>query len=766
MAKTTSSQVANVGAQIDKELIMIAIFSGIGFIAGIVLGIKTGAGIGQSIGIGLWGGIGIGGTLGYFFAWMPFMFTGCRLMGDSVERAIKHTLFVGLFYLVVGIFAGFFFPLILALIKLSRRKKCIKVFIGEERVISAIDNYLKSEIYVDREKSHSIVNHIVANFMLAKNGITEKNLKKLKVAEFMEYVNNTKAVKPRVAHGKGTFKGLEDIHTHTQSIERHNNNVNVGQSTKQSGVLFDNEFTTAAILKSDQDEQMSKKEEEKDHFTDKRDAKKYRTVKIGNQLWMAENLSYKTDNSWCYDNDESDCKKYGRLYTWDAAKNACPAGWRLPTCKEWDELITTVGGSSAAGKKLKTISGWNDNGNGTDDYGFSALPGGYRASGKNLGGGSYGNWWTATEHDGDNAHIRSIHYKHDKVGDSLFNKCCGFSVRCIQINSGVKTISNASEYVERGRICEKQGDIDNAFANYTEAIRLDPNYADAYCCRSSVYRGNPDGAISDCNEAIRLEPNYTGAYFCRGCAYEEKGDPDRAIADYSSAIRIDPSYALAYWARGNVYKDKGDLNKAISDYNTTLRFDPNYAPAYISRANAYDGVGNLDKAIMDYNEALRLKPNSSKYCMLRGIMHERNGDMNSALADYNDAIRLDPNNAGAYCCRGMFYRSNNNLDKAIADYTKAIILDPNEASAYDRRGWAYISKNDPYNACADFDHAIELEPNRESAYHGRGACHAHLGHIQEAIYDFEKLLSLTNNSNIAAEAHGAIKELRKRIKKR
>jgi len=169
------------------------------------------------------------------------------------------------------------------------------------------------------------------------------------------------------------------------------------------------------------------------YFKDPRDGNVYRTVKIGNQVWMAENLNYKIDNSWCYGNDEANGKKYGRLYTWDAAMFACPVGWHLPTRQEWNEMVTTVGGRSIAGKKLKAISDWNENGNGTDDYGFLALPGGYRLSdGDFTSAGYYGYWWTATEGSDGNAYNRGMGYDYDRVYEDDDYKSNGYSVRCVQ----------------------------------------------------------------------------------------------------------------------------------------------------------------------------------------------------------------------------------------------------------------------------------------------------------------------------------------------
>jgi uncharacterized protein (TIGR02145 family) len=168
-------------------------------------------------------------------------------------------------------------------------------------------------------------------------------------------------------------------------------------------------------------------------FTDKRDGKTYRRVAIGGKTWMAENLNYETEKSWCYDNKESNCNKYGRLYDWKTAMTACPAGWHLPSNAEWDGLVGAAGGETTAGKKLKSISdGWNDNGNGTDEYGFSALPGGNRFSGGGFRNAGYnGVWWAATENGAGIAYYRNMNYFDDYVGSGSNYKSYAWSVRCV-----------------------------------------------------------------------------------------------------------------------------------------------------------------------------------------------------------------------------------------------------------------------------------------------------------------------------------------------
>jgi uncharacterized protein (TIGR02145 family) len=159
--------------------------------------------------------------------------------------------------------------------------------------------------------------------------------------------------------------------------------------------------------------------QEKGSFTDARDKKKYKTVKIGEQVWMAENLNYADKNSKCHDNKPANCTKYGRLYDWATAmalpdncnmvcdpamhqgQSICPSGWHLPNISEWNVLVNMAGGADTAGKVLKAQSGWNKNGNkngnGDDKFGFAALPGGFNSSiPSNLGKiGIVGSWWTS-----------------------------------------------------------------------------------------------------------------------------------------------------------------------------------------------------------------------------------------------------------------------------------------------------------------------------------------------------------------------------------
>jgi len=167
----------------------------------------------------------------------------------------------------------------------------------------------------------------------------------------------------------------------------------------------------------------------------------YKTVKIGDQAWMAENLNhdvsyYDVNGSRCYGNLESNCAIYGRLYNWNTALNVCPEGWHLPSDAEWTALTNYIessnGCSDCAGTKLKANSGWHNNGNGTDDYGFSALPGGNSDGGFGEFIGYYGFWWSSSNKSESNyAYIQYLYYNYSQVGVA-YAKGLWLSVRCIQ----------------------------------------------------------------------------------------------------------------------------------------------------------------------------------------------------------------------------------------------------------------------------------------------------------------------------------------------
>ena len=188
----------------------------------------------------------------------------------------------------------------------------------------------------------------------------------------------------------------------------------------------------------------------------------YQTVVIGSQTWFAENLNYAPSSGTFISCNTYDCATYGRLYDWSTAmalpsscnsnscssqiqsphRGICPSGWHIPSSEDWGKLSRYVDGTSGtnagyvsttAGKYLKNTSGWNSNGNGTNDYGFSALPGGDGLSGGSFYDvGNFGHWWSASEGLSDDAYTRNMSYNNDNANWHYYNKGSLFSVRCVQ----------------------------------------------------------------------------------------------------------------------------------------------------------------------------------------------------------------------------------------------------------------------------------------------------------------------------------------------
>jgi len=196
----------------------------------------------------------------------------------------------------------------------------------------------------------------------------------------------------------------------------------------------------------------------KGFLIDNRDGRKYKIVKIGKQVWMAENLNFEVHNSYCYKDNPTDCQKFGRFYIWSAAidsigmfstggkgfglgteqtpsgtiRGICPEGWHLPSEKEFEILVDAVGGADVAGKKLKSTSGWHNNGNGDDAFGFTALPIGNRDAEYFVGQGYWAKFWGSTGRKYIVANILSFNQGHDGRSSKEDMRWFALPVRCLK----------------------------------------------------------------------------------------------------------------------------------------------------------------------------------------------------------------------------------------------------------------------------------------------------------------------------------------------
>ena len=230
-------------------------------------------------------------------------------------------------------------------------------------------------------------------------------------------------------------------------------------------------------------------------------------------------------------------------------------------------------------------------------------------------------------------------------------------------------------------------------------------------------------AMADFTEAIRLDPNNAVAYNERGTAFHQSAEYNRALEDLNQAIRLNPDFADAYLKRGDTNYFLRDFSHAVEDYTKSIQLDPKNKYAYMERAWAYQFQAEYDPAIEDYTKAIQLDPKYKKAYMERGRTYrEKEEDLKitsdsykpnytAAIADFTRVIQLDPNYADAYSERALTYHSKKDYDRAIADLTRAMQIDPNNKNFYKYRGDAYMEKKDYTRAIADYEAALRIEPN-------------------------------------------------------
>jgi tetratricopeptide (TPR) repeat protein len=314
----------------------------------------------------------------------------------------------------------------------------------------------------------------------------------------------------------------------------------------------------------------------------------------------------------------------------------------------------------------------------------------------------------------------------------------------------------------QGKAYYDQDDHSQAISEYSRAIELQPDYAEAYIGRGEAYQAQCDWskakadytqAIAVLDEAIRRNPKDAEAYYQRGRAYQHLTDRDRAIADFTQAIALQPDYAEAYFGRGDIshrVSPGSDLNQAVADYSRAIELRPDYVEAYKARGWAYEWLNDLTQANDDYKQA---------------------------LAIYDRVIELRPEDAQAYYRRGWVHRDLGEIDQAIADFGRAIELAPGFLSAYRSRAEAYWEKQDLDRSVADrieFERLASVSSPRcrpdpgawldtwapiAEAYMERGLKYADGNVRDRPIADFKKVLELALDQRLRQKAESELQKL-------
>jgi tetratricopeptide (TPR) repeat protein len=305
--------------------------------------------------------------------------------------------------------------------------------------------------------------------------------------------------------------------------------------------------------------------------------------------------------------------------------------------------------------------------------------------------------------------------------------------------------TSAAEFFERGLACATKQNYACAIENYSKAVEIKPDYAEAYKHRAAIYYQNGDfqKAIPDYNRAIEFNRNDAAAFYGRGVAFANSGDYERAIEDYSTAIELNPQDAKYVFSRGLAFFNQKEYEKAIAEYDKAIEINPSYAEAYNNRGNAFDEQGKNNQAIEDYTKAIELNENFALAYSNRGTSQARKGNYNRAVEDLNRALEINPNLAAAYFNRANIYYLKNDVEQALTDYNRYIELNPNNSLAFSNRAVIVGKKGNYAQAIEDFNRAVELNPQDAENYYNRAIIYEKIGNKERARSDRQRYNDLS-----------------------
>jgi tetratricopeptide (TPR) repeat protein len=341
---------------------------------------------------------------------------------------------------------------------------------------------------------------------------------------------------------------------------------------------------------------------------------------------------------------------------------------------------------------------------------------------------------------------------------SIYQECFREPPRPI----GQEETFTAIDYVNRGAAFNRMGFHDRAIADYSEAIRLDPNYPLAYTNRGNakMFVGRFDEALADQETAVRLDSGMALAHHNRGSALFRLDRLEEALAAVDLAIALDPQVAVYHCTRGGLYVQFGRIDEGLTDLDQAVRLDPNFAGTYLNRAGGYIKLRRWEDALADLNGALELDPHYVKALVSRGEVLTARNRFDEALRDFDLAIRLNTSNRALaldlYYNRSRLYSRMGKRQEQLDDLSRILILDTSNAEMHYERGLVYTALHRYPEALADYDWAVQLGPPIPAWHLNRGVTLIRLGRSEEAIPDLTRALELDPTYARAYANRGAV----------
>jgi tetratricopeptide (TPR) repeat protein len=299
----------------------------------------------------------------------------------------------------------------------------------------------------------------------------------------------------------------------------------------------------------------------------------------------------------------------------------------------------------------------------------------------------------------------------------------------------------------------------DAIREFTETIRIDPNFAAAYAQRGRTYwlKRNHDYAMIELDAPLEnvsaLRQEFTSS------DGEYRRATERATADLEKAVQLDPASAVARINRGEYLLDVKALERALDDFGHAIHVDPTLAIAYAYRGRVYLEKHDFREAIDNFGQALILDPKLAMASTYRGEAFRLQGNFSTAIGNYKSALQVDPDQHLAtvgiktiltnYRSQGEALLKANDLDRAIDAFTAIIVQDRTDASALLRRGDAYKRKKEFARAIDDYSSAIKLDP-QALTYAKRGDAYSAWGQPDRASRDYNIARALSPNDALPA----------------
>jgi tetratricopeptide (TPR) repeat protein len=256
-----------------------------------------------------------------------------------------------------------------------------------------------------------------------------------------------------------------------------------------------------------------------------------------------------------------------------------------------------------------------------------------------------------------------------------------------------------------------------AIADFTTAIDLKPDFAEAYLARADANRFNGHDkarlgrVLADYSQAIALRPDYFDAYYQRGTFYDWQKHRDLALADYDQALALKPGDVSTLHMRARLHRHVGNYDRAFADCDELVRLD-SWVNRYLDRGNAYLALGDYNRALADYEEVARRKPGDPSAHEGRAAVFERKGDFASALAETDEAIRIAPSVIAFRSARAWIHYRMGQFADGLADLEETQTAEW-AAQTYNVRGHILAALGRRDQAVADFRKALSLDPSRQ-----------------------------------------------------